>query len=220
MSLLEINNLSHQYGPDERVFDVFDLAVAGGQSVLLIGDNGSGKSTLGRIVCGLLAPSSGRVRVRGEDVLQMRAARRVRHAYYVSQVNQLQFIKSTLAEEVRHAERVSGSRMDEEAYAHFGLPDDRDTNPFELTVHEAWRFALLLATVVDPAVLFIDEIPSAANASNLGCLRYLVGRREARDQITILCYQRPVELGQAVVLEIGSGTLRRVGDRGAPHGSE
>ena len=44
------------------------------QRVGVIGRNGSGKTSFARLLCGLLAPSSGRVRVNGNDLLKHRAA--------------------------------------------------------------------------------------------------------------------------------------------------
>ena len=44
------------------------------QRVGVIGRNGSGKTSFARLLCGLLAPSSGRVRVNGNDLFKHRAA--------------------------------------------------------------------------------------------------------------------------------------------------
>lgn len=46
----------------------FDLDVAAGEIVALVGDNGAGKSTLVKIISGLYAPSSGRIILNGDRV--------------------------------------------------------------------------------------------------------------------------------------------------------
>lgn len=48
------------------ILDNIDLVVETGEKVGIIGSNGSGKSTLLKIICGILQPSSGSVRVRGK----------------------------------------------------------------------------------------------------------------------------------------------------------
>ena len=45
-----------------------NLGVPAGGRVALLGTNGAGKSTLMRVIAGLLAPTSGSVRLRGEDI--------------------------------------------------------------------------------------------------------------------------------------------------------
>ena len=56
------------YGPRRAVADV-SFAIEAGEVVGLLGPNGSGKSTIFRILSGYLAPSSGRVKVAGHDVV-------------------------------------------------------------------------------------------------------------------------------------------------------
>jgi len=48
-----------------RVLDEVSLTVARGEKLGIIGPNGSGKSTLLKVICGILEPTSGRVKVRG-----------------------------------------------------------------------------------------------------------------------------------------------------------
>jgi len=65
--LLELEDVVVRYGPAVAV-DGVSLHVDEGERVALIGPNGAGKSSLLNAACGVLVPSSGRVRVRGEDV--------------------------------------------------------------------------------------------------------------------------------------------------------
>jgi len=57
----------------ERVlFEGLSFAVAAGQCLHVAGDNGAGKTSLLRILCGMLAPSSGQVRWRGRPIREAR----------------------------------------------------------------------------------------------------------------------------------------------------
>lgn len=48
------------------ILDNIDFTVVTGEKVGIIGSNGSGKSTLLKVICGILEPSAGSLRVRGE----------------------------------------------------------------------------------------------------------------------------------------------------------
>lgn len=54
---------------DRRLFDDVHLTLSPGERLALVGDNGTGKTTLLRVACGVLAPSSGRVRLSGSAAL-------------------------------------------------------------------------------------------------------------------------------------------------------
>ena len=55
-----------------RLFDRLSFQVAAGQCVHIAGDNGAGKTSLLRILCGLLSPTSGEVRWRGQPIGRVR----------------------------------------------------------------------------------------------------------------------------------------------------
>ena len=64
---IEISNLS-KFFVDNAAVDNVSLKTEKGLIVALLGPNGAGKSTLMNMICGYLAPSSGSIRVLGEDV--------------------------------------------------------------------------------------------------------------------------------------------------------
>ncbi|MBK3801508.1 ATP-binding cassette domain-containing protein [Azospirillum brasilense] len=75
--VLEVRGLSAGYGKRAVVHDV-DLTVRAGEIRVLLGHNGAGKTTLVRSVFGLLRPSAGTVRYRGEDITRRRCADNVK----------------------------------------------------------------------------------------------------------------------------------------------
>jgi branched-chain amino acid transport system ATP-binding protein len=67
VTVLEIEDLSKRFGALAALSRV-SLAVGAGEVFSVIGPNGAGKSTLFNVVAGLYAPTTGRVRFRGEDI--------------------------------------------------------------------------------------------------------------------------------------------------------
>ena len=65
--VLELQNVHKTFGGITAVED-FSLDLHAGEIIALVGDNGAGKSTLVKIVSGVHAPTSGSIRLEGEDV--------------------------------------------------------------------------------------------------------------------------------------------------------
>ena len=65
--MLEVQGLHAAYGRAQILFDV-GLELRKGEVAVLLGRNGAGKSTTMKAIVGLVRPSAGRIRFRGEDI--------------------------------------------------------------------------------------------------------------------------------------------------------
>src|SRR5687768_10026348 len=73
--ILTIRGLTKSYASGLQALKRVDLDIARGEIFALLGPNGAGKTTLISIVCGIVTPTSGTVRVGGHDILaEYRAA--------------------------------------------------------------------------------------------------------------------------------------------------
>ncbi len=193
--MLEISNVSFSY-PHQAIPVIYNFSgdYAAGESTLVVGDNGTGKSTLGKIICGIINPKSGEVSVNHESLHKLAPKKRILQAYYINQINQLQFLNSSLIAEIKSYEKLSGGNFSQTVYDSFFLPTDLEYNPFELSVNQAWRFSLFLSTVINPNVLFVDEIPSPTNERNRRVLTELLELRGHDKKVTFFSYQRKINL--------------------------
>ena len=66
--LLDLRGICSGYG-QARVLRGIDLTIPEGQVVAILGANGAGKTTLARTICGAIRPTSGALRIAGEDAL-------------------------------------------------------------------------------------------------------------------------------------------------------
>ena len=66
MNAIEIRNLSKNFGEKQAVCNL-NMTVPNGAIYGFIGENGSGKSTTEKMICGLLIPSSGSIKIYGKD---------------------------------------------------------------------------------------------------------------------------------------------------------
>ena len=95
--VLELAGVSGGYGRGDIVHDI-DLQVRAGERIAIVGPNGAGKSTLLRLVTGLLAPSTGEIRIGGDPLSSLSRDAIARRIAVVPQLASLPF--SARVEEV------------------------------------------------------------------------------------------------------------------------
>lgn len=141
-----------------------DFQLLAGETVAIVGASGSGKSTLLSILAGLDTPSSGTVRLAGQDLFALseddRAALRAQKMGFVFQSFQLMG-NLTALENVMLPLELAGQRdarqRATEMLHHVGLGQRLQHYPKLLSGGEQQRVALARAFVVQPAVLLADE---------------------------------------------------------------
>ena len=162
--LLVADALAAGYVPGVNILNGCSLDLFEGELVGIIGPNGAGKSTLVKAMFGLVNIRAGHVKLRGEDITNMKAHSLVsRGVGYVPQTNNV-FPSLTIAENLEMGTYLDGSRFAERfaAVAEMfpKLADRRDQRAGSLSGGERQMLAMGRALMMDPSVLLLDE-PSA-----------------------------------------------------------
>ena len=168
-SMVEIRGLRKVYRRDKQevtVLDGIDLDIAEGAFEALMGPSGSGKTTLLNLIAGIDEPSSGTLRVAGQDISRMgegeRAGWRARNIGFIFQFYNLMPVLSAsenvelplLLTRLGKAER---KRRVEVALKLVGLQDRMDHTPRQLSGGQQQRVAIARAIVADPQIIVADE---------------------------------------------------------------
>ncbi len=164
--VVEAESLEKRFGEFVAV-DRVCFSVKRGEIFGFLGPNGAGKSTTIRMLCGLLAPTSGRARVGGFDVATQPEQIR-QNIGYMSQ-------RFSLYDDLRVEENIDffsgiygvpeGRRRERKEYvlAMAGLGGRRGTMTRELAGGWKQRLALGCAILHQPPILFLDEPTSGVD---------------------------------------------------------
>jgi oligopeptide/dipeptide ABC transporter ATP-binding protein len=181
--IIELDRVSRSFAtPAGRITAVNDvsLAFAPGEAMCLVGESGCGKTTTGRLLAGLLRPTSGRLLYEGNDVwlkkgndlAAFRRAVQLVHQDPYSSLNPVRTIYDTLsAPLLRH--RKARGRADAlpqiiDLLRRVGLTPPEDylpKYPHQLSGGQRQRVSIARALSVDPRVIVADEAVSMVDVS-------------------------------------------------------
>ncbi|WP_426368427.1 ABC transporter permease subunit [Streptomyces sp. E-08] len=152
---LELSGVRAGYGGAPVLHGV-DLAVRGGEVLVLLGLNGAGKSTLCRVAAGLLRPAGGLVRVRGEDATRDATVTRARRGVRLAPEGRGIFAGLSIEENL--ALQLTEAEDRDAVYARFpALAARRAVAAGSLSGGEQQLLALAPLLQRPPAVLVADE---------------------------------------------------------------
>ena len=161
--VIEAGGLGHVYPGGVAALTDVDLTVRAGEFVAVLGRNGAGKTTFARHLNGLLRPTSGTLRVAGEDTEGRTVSELARKVGYVFQNPDHQIFANSVRDEVAYGLRNLGwdaARTTERVDAvleQVGMAALADRHPFTLGKGERQRLAVASVLALSPDVLVIDE---------------------------------------------------------------
>ncbi len=203
-AVISVSNLSKTYGSGLQALKGVDLEIRRGEIFALLGPNGAGKTTLISIVCGIVNPTSGTVKVDGHDIIaDYRAARSL--IGLVPQELTTDAFESVWA-------TVSFSR------GLFGLPPSpahlekvlRDLSLWDkrharvMTLSGGMKRRLLIAKALshEPRILFLDE-PTAGVDVNLRRDMWDLVRALREAGVTIILTTHYIEEAEEMADRVG-----------------
>jgi osmoprotectant transport system ATP-binding protein len=161
--MIEIRRLTRRFG-DVVAVDALDLDVAERELLVLLGGSGSGKTTTLKMINRLIEPSSGSIRIAGEEAAAIEAHELRRRIGYVFQKAGL-FPHMSVAENVGVTPRLLGwaperiARRVDELLELVELPPDelRGRRPDELSGGQQQRVGVARALAAEPRLMLLDE---------------------------------------------------------------
>jgi branched-chain amino acid transport system ATP-binding protein len=215
-ALLEIEKLDVHYGGIHALKGV-SMKVEAGEVVTLIGANGAGKTTTLRAISGLVRPSGGSVKFRGESLANVPAHAIVGRGLVHAPEGRGIFSNMTVDENLElgaflRTDRVAVVKDKQHALALFPRLQERlQQNAGTLSGGEQQMLSIARALMSRPKLLLLDE-PSLGLAPQVVALIFKIVRTIAAEGTTILLVEQNAHMAlgvasRAYVLEVGQIVL-------------
>ncbi|WP_104493594.1 ABC transporter ATP-binding protein [Paracoccus denitrificans] len=202
--IIDIDHVSKRYDSGTVALNDVSLQIDEGEILALLGPNGAGKTTLISIICGLVVPTGGTVRVGGHDIRKdWRAARKL--IGLVPQEIALEPFESVI-DCVRFTRGLYGEPPDdayiERLLSSLALWDKREAKTRELSGGMKRRVLIAKALSHRPKVLFLDE-PTAGVDVALRREMWQVVRELRAEGVTIILTTHYLEEAEDMADRIG-----------------
>jgi len=196
--VLDVSHLSKTYGTgDKAVHAVGDLvfSVTSGELACIVGPSGAGKTTLLKCIAGLLEPSGGTIRFRGEPVTEPPAEMALVFQEYSRSLMPWRTVHGNvalpLAGKVR--DRAERERLVRESLEIVGLEKFADHHPWQLSGGMQQRVAIARALAYQPKMLVMDEPFASVDAQVRAELEDLLLRLVRETGITTLVVTHDID---------------------------
>ncbi len=221
--MIEIINLHKTFNKgtsnEVNALSGIDCRVDEGSFVVLLGTNGSGKSTLLSAIAGSFLPDTGRIKLDGKDITRMPEHKR---AGFIGRVFQNPFMGTapdmTIAENLAMASKRGHKRLLSNALPrklqhdfrtlvkplNMDLEDRLDNAIGKLSGGQRQALTLLMATLIKPKVLLLDEHTAALDPKTANKVIQLTEELIGRDRLTTMMVthsmQQAVKMGDRILL--------------------
>lgn len=180
---MEFIAVEFAYGRQSKFLRIPLLRILPGDHIAVVGENGAGKSTLVKLIARLYDPTSGEIRMAGEDLRNIDLKNLRRWVCYLPR--EPVFFEGTIASNLRVACPTASEEDIQEAIASVGLAELVRSLPqgmrqpigpgaCQLSGGERQRLAIARARIQQPKILILDEATSCLDtAGEAGVLRNL-----------------------------------------------
>lgn len=227
--MIELENVSKNFGTVQAVRDL-TLRVRAGELFCFLGPNGAGKTTTLKMLCGILRPTRGSIRIGGMDLrAEAVSARRITgyipdFPFLYDRLTSTEFFEFT--GDLYGVPRADVEREMEDSFERFGLVEYRHTLIKDLSHGLRQRLIYTVTLLHRPKVLFVDEPFVGLDPFSIRMIKDLL-RAKAKEGMTIFLTTHILALIEDMAERIGIilngklvalGTLKELASKGSVEG--
>jgi phospholipid/cholesterol/gamma-HCH transport system ATP-binding protein len=190
--MIRIVDLHKAFGPN-RVLRGVNLAVAKGETMVVIGQSGSGKSVLLKLMIGLLKPDAGKIYIDSQEIARMKDEdlQAITRKFGLLFQGAALFDSMTVAENVRFGlerhTQYSAAEMNElvvKSLARVGLSGIEKLMPHQLSGGMKKRVGLARAIAYRPEIMLYDEPSTGIDPIRADAINELINKLKVEMSVT------------------------------------
>jgi len=201
---ISINNLSKIYSNKFHALDNINLDIKKGEIFALLGPNGAGKTTLINIICGIVAPTSGKITVNNFDIISNYKKARSMIGIVPQELTVEAF--ETVFDNVSYSRGLYGKSSNpqyiESLLKQLSLWDKKSNRLRELSGGMKRRILIAKALSHEPKILFLDE-PTASVDVELRKDMWEIVKKLKSKGVTIILTTHYIEEAEEIADRVG-----------------
>ena len=201
---ISINNLSKIYSNKFHALNNINLNIKKGEIFALLGPNGAGKTTLINIICGIVAPTSGKISVNNFDIISNYKKARSMIGIVPQELTVEAF--ETVFDNVSYSRGLYGKSSNpqyiESLLKELSLWDKKSNRLRELSGGMKRRILIAKALSHEPKILFLDE-PTASVDVELRKDMWEVVKKLKSKGVTIILTTHYIEEAEEIADRVG-----------------
>ncbi len=210
--MLELKNISKKFtahSTDKKIiFENLNLHIKKGEFVIIIGGNGAGKSTLMNLISGSISPDAGKIFIDGKDVTELPEHKRAKFIGRVFQdplkgscpdLTVEENLSLALLRSKKRTLKFGINKVNKENLKNeleklnLGLENRLDAKMGTLSGGQRQAITLLMATLVKPKILLLDEHTAALDPKSSEKILNLTQKITSDNSITTLMITHNLE---------------------------
>ena len=170
--ILQIENLCFSYSSSKKLIENFSFTIKKGEKIAIVGPNGSGKTTLAKLICRIIKPQKGKVRLYTSP-------------FFVPSNPNNFFTFPTIEEELLAVNNSLRKSDIDELLEKISLNHKRKEDPNSLTIEEKKLLSIALASASNSQLIILDE-PTAFSSSRCQSLTLKFLQEDFKNRSVIL----------------------------------
>lgn len=161
--IIEVSHVTFGYNHERLALDDVSFDICRGEKISIVGKNGAGKSTAAKLICGIIRPQKGQVKINGQDYKALSIREIGRMVGYVMQNPNQMLVKDIIKDEVGLAMTLNGfdeeliRERTEKVLKMCGLYAMRNWPVGVLSYGQKKRVTIASILVLQPDVIILDE---------------------------------------------------------------